>query len=901
MDAAFASKVIDSLKAQFRFKKAGSGKWLQEGQCPDCQRWEVFCAAVDPKVVTCGRPSCGYQESVREVLPDLFEDWSKRAPTTAENPNASAEEYLRSGRGLDLAGLRGHFNQELYREGNAVTATVRFPVGPDAYWERLIDRPGRFGNGKMKARFKPGASIGGHCWAHPEDNFAALAAMDEIWIAEGIFDALSLRQNFKRLERHGRKVKATAVSAMSCNFWPEHFLAGLRDACSGQRRTPELVFAFDVGSAGVEAMREFSRRARREHWEAGAAIVTVDGEGAKRDWNDLLQLQFAQRDESARGPLSSESLEHYRQNGAITLAETPQAKADLLSDRLKLASFDFRFNNRTYWASRSSNNDDEDNGGEKKKIAREIANCAFRVLYQERDDIEDETTYFLQVDFPGKLPTRKARFSHAALADSGGFKKRLMAFAGTWSGNGEQLDRIVKNQPGLHKVVAPIKFTGYSADHKAWVLGDIAVREGRVYAINRDKFFDFGKQAVKLRSDERLLSIRYDADQLAFDWLPDLWAAYGEKGMVALAFFALSLFAQQVRNAPLWHSSFPFLEITGIPGSGKTTLVVFLQKLLGRGSGSGHEGFDPNKVSPAAFGRYLMRIANLPEGLIEGGRDDDKSAGRKRFDYNELLVLYDGRNPRATGQKTSGYEINEQPFLGTLYLMQNERIEAHQAVLERLISMNIDKARHSEANRASADRLKRWPLDEVSGTVVHIARAEAAFLAFFAERFAHHEASMRRRLAAVANDRIIKNHAQLAAAVDALPRLFPGMRPEWVAATLAQVNALAVDRQNSVATDHPVVERFWGIFDYLCAMEAEDAEHPVNLHRGSELIAVNLNRFMESCRARGQVPPTEDELKKHLKGSKSRKFIGQRSVNSRLGKGFHCWVFQRPPSEQPVI
>jgi putative protein kinase ArgK-like GTPase of G3E family len=49
--------------------------------------------------------------------------------------------------------------------------------------------------------------------------------------------------------------------------------------------------------------------------------------------------------------------------------------------------------------------------------------------------------------------------------------------------------------------------------------------------------------------------------------------------MVALAFFVMSLFAVQIR---LREKSIGFLEITGPPGSGKSTLVEFLWKLLGR-------------------------------------------------------------------------------------------------------------------------------------------------------------------------------------------------------------------------------------------------------------------------------------------------------------------------------
>src|SRR5690606_635870 len=109
---------------------------------------ELFTAATDPKVVRCGRENnCGFEISVRDALPDLFEDWSKRFERTEKDPNAAADASLRNARGLDLAGLRGAFSQEYYHDRvlDQGSATVRFPLPGGSWWERIIDRPGRFG------------------------------------------------------------------------------------------------------------------------------------------------------------------------------------------------------------------------------------------------------------------------------------------------------------------------------------------------------------------------------------------------------------------------------------------------------------------------------------------------------------------------------------------------------------------------------------------------------------------------------------------------------------------------------------------------------------------------------------------------------------------------------------
>lgn len=871
-----SDQIIADLKQQFRFKSA-KGAWLQQGQCPQCDKWEAFCAADDPKIVKCGRvEKCGWEDSVRNLLPELFEDWTRRAPPTEVHPTATADAYLSVERGLDISQLEGLYTQETYfdRETKQASATVRFALENNSWWERLIDRPGRF---KRKANFKPGSNWSGWWWAPPAATYQQLALADDIWFAEGIFDAQALRQ-----------AGLDAVSLMSINNYPEHALAELRRAVAdspARKNPPRLVFAFDVGAAGVSATRKFVKRAREEGWNATAAQVRPDGEGTKLDWNDLWLRHSKFHGEPDRAPFSESAIEGYLWNGAVTIAATPREKAKLIIERKALSSFEFRHGNRLFWAKTTY---DED---QKPQLqVNEIANCAFRILYRERDDIADETNYFIQIDFPDGAKTEKARFSNAACAASSEFKKRLLAFAGMWSGTGQQLDNIMRRQMRQLKTVEPIAFTGYSPPHRAWVLGDLAVRDGRVIEVNRENYFDLGKSAVKLRSAERILDIDWQPDALKFDWVPLVWKAWGPRGMVALAFFTMSLFAVQIREK---HKSLGFLEITGQPGSGKTTLVELMWKMLGR---SGYEGFDPNKGTNAGVTRNFLKVSNLPVGLIEGNREEGKGHQR-RFDWQELLTLYNGRSPRVLGMKSSGTETFEPPFWGTIYLMQNERIDAQPAVLERLMSMKIDKAEWNDETRDAAIELESWPMETMSGTIVHVVRKEADYLEFFFRRYVHHESGMRERVRGLHNSRCIKTHSQLAAAVDCLKYLFE-IPDAWLAKTVEFVDHMALDRQDSCGGDHPLVADFWEKVDFLISREGPNAHgegESINQHRHAErFMAVSLSHFEQRCRNAGLQPVNMMELKRLLRGSKSRKFIAQKQVNNPAGHNSHCWVFEQP-------
>lgn len=144
-------------------------------------------------MLICGRPeACDHRVHIKDVYPELFNDWSDQAPATPDNPTATARAYLEFARGFRLELIDGWFTQENYWDNRLKigSATVRFALEKGGYWERLIDRPERFG--KQKARFKQGESYKGVWWCPPTLD---PTEVDELWIVEGIFDAIALMHN----------------------------------------------------------------------------------------------------------------------------------------------------------------------------------------------------------------------------------------------------------------------------------------------------------------------------------------------------------------------------------------------------------------------------------------------------------------------------------------------------------------------------------------------------------------------------------------------------------------------------------------------------------------------------------------------------------------------------------
>ncbi len=868
------------LKLDYAFKVKGT--WLREGKCPDCNKRELYTKEESPWVLRCGRLNqCGAEIHVKEIYRDLFENWSDRFVRTEASPNAAADAYLMHARGFPLTRLHGLYSQELHqdRERNITSATVRFPLPGGSWWERYIDRPERFG--KRKAGFAYGKSMQGQWWSMPD----SAADASELWLTEGIFDTIAL-------ELAGKASRAL----LSCNNYPDHALAELAKACAeAGRDRPTLVWALDDGAAGKSYMRKWHERATAEGWKSRAAYTPDRGQ-LKQDWNELW----------LRNRLDDSALDDARYHGDLLLAPSAMAKALLMYKRTERGSFHFGFGDRLYWfeyhdakyqkakealeakddAATLSDEEKRDRALQESGSVAEMANCYPQALYYQANSQTDESWYYYRVSFPHRGAPIKNTFTAAQLSSASEFKKRLLAIApgAVFTGQSQQLDRVLKDSLYSIKTVDTIDFIGYSRVHGCYVLGDVAIKDGQVFGLNEEDYFELGKKlAVKSLSQSVALTINRLQDEYRADWLDMVWECFGAKGIVALAFWFGSLFAEQIRAT---QKSYPFLEIIGEAGSGKSTLVEFLWKLVGR---SDYEGFDPSKSTMAARARNFAQVSNLPVVLIEGDRETD-TAKQKSFDWNELKTAYNGRSVRATGVKNSGNETREPPFRGSIVIAQNAEVSASDAILQRIVHLAFDKATHTPRTSQLAKSLERMPVEAVSGFVLRAAQREAKVLEVVeAEAGGYAEQLLRSN--EIKSVRIAKNHGQMMALVDAMRETAGLSESQWAAAH-AQLFTMAVERQVAINADHPYVQAFWELFEHL---DSNTQQESLDHSRNGDYVAVSLVEFEARAHKAGLGIPGGDitELKRFLRTSRRRKFHDIKTVNSKVtGGSKKCWIFK---------
>jgi len=876
-------QIVDNLIREFKFKAVG--EHLREGVCPGCGKKTLWTWAAKPGMVQCNRTNnCTWTATSKELFPELFADLNKKYPATPETPNHTADAYLSLIRGFDPEHIKGWYDQGKYwhPHGDKGTASVRFYLD-DALtimWERLIDDvtiTQEDGSKEVRNKSFKG-SFRGLWWQPPGFE---INEKDEIYWCEGILDAIALNlSGFK------------SVAIMSSGTFPSEAIK------PHLGKQVKWVIAVDNDSTGRRCLKKHADKLR-DMKELVAAAMSSEYED-KQDWNDLYKA----------GKLNKEDMVLYRHLGRLELAQNHYEKAlSMWKFNRKKKYFVFVFGNSTY----SFSIDDAE--FEKAKTAiletspekalkaeseafthaskiKEIATFKMDFLYFQKPDNGEDGQYFFRLKFSNGAAEVQLPFGGKTFGGAGDFKKSVMQQtpSALFTGSTKDLDFMYQHWMGrIPKIVKTLDFVGYDSSTGAYVYLDHAVENGQIIKLNKESFFQLKKTGIKTTVDiKQKLNT-----QLVADWLPDYQSAFGTGGMVALSWWFGCLFVEQIRQQ---HRSYPFFEVVGEAGSGKSDMVDFLWKLLGREG----ESFNPNSSTLAGRTRKMAEVSNLP--VVFNETDNEKVAEdrhMKAFNWDEQKDLFDGEFGRVTGVKSQDNSTKKPTFKAGLMIVQNIPVVASEAIMSRITHLQFDRSHHSIEGKHASDRLNMLPVMDVSGFLMHSVTRADSVLAKFNEQFTKHRQTLQAN-PKIKLQRIIENHAKIMAFSDCLTLVLP-----ISAAAIADIHralvVMAETRQESLNEEHPVVQQFWATFDYMNskAQWSENgdvyAENVMNHSSNPDTeIAVNLEHFRARCGEMKQELIDSKDLRRHLPTSRKRQYLRNEAIRSRLeGRTIRCWIFKR--------
>lgn len=911
MNSQVRDELITRLTGDFALKFSSDGQYLRYGKCPSCNKNELFTDSNAPWKILCGRANkCSYQASTRDIYPDIFANWTQKNPPTPSNPNATADAYLQSGRGFDIVKWQGSYTQEVFKDfySDFTCPTVRFNITSEGqtagYWERLIEPATNI----KKARVQTGFKFKGLAWLPPKLNLqhGVWAYVKELWVNEGIFDAMALTENGKH-----------AISNITAGNYPKTTLDQIKARLDELGKPyPKLIFGLDNDKAGQEHTDKLVARAHQDGWEASAAQSSEDSGGP--DWNDLHKL----------GKLTNADFERYRFYGALLIAHTAKDKALLTYNQYGTTSFYMFFNSCTYWVKVDSESFDkakqmdaeseptEDlfNTEEELKEAiqlwhddlihscmtvTQIMNCQPQALYYQSNLVTDESWYFFRIRTP--QGDSKNTFTGSQLSAAGEFKKRLLSVAPgvIYQGNSKQLDIMLGRMISGIKSVETIDFIGYSKDHQTYIFNDIAIRHGQSYPLNADDYFDLpNNKSLKTLAASPNINIGEHPKQ-QINWIADIISGWGTQGVISLVGFMGSLFAQQIRHR---QKSYPFLEIVGEPGTGKSTLLSFFWRLIGRDS---YEGIDPNKTTKAGRLRSLSQTSNMPSVFIESDRDGAGTGRNSQFNWDELKNLYDGGTIGTRGVKSAGNEVYEPPFRGTVVISQNLPVVASKAVLSRICHMFFILEHQTLDSEAAARRIESLQTEDVSHFLVDILKLEEKILETFFKTKIEHELWLKDK--GIKTFRVAHCHAQLLALFDAFKtHLLPGLL-SIEDSIKEEVFSMAKERDRTLDTEHPLNIQFFDILDKLNTppqlMEGNHILRRLHLNHSKkdDLLAISMPEVYRLANEQRYNLPPQNEMQQALKQSREYKFIAANKVvdSKNINRSIRCWVFEQSKT-QPI-
>ncbi len=641
-----------------------TGNNIRKIQCPKCGKCEGYSFEDKPFMIHCPRKNeCGAKTILKALRPDLFTNWSERYPATVANPKATAEAYLKS-RALDPSQFE--FEQATWLEGNQTFTTVAFKCPwTSKRWHRFLDIPKGI-EGKTRWDKGEGDTYKNRAWTTGE-----IDETKDLWIVEGIFEALSVQQ--------GLGIQAAAT--FSASHVPAEFYKELKP-------TQPLVIALNSDAAGIDGTHKNIAKLK----ELGFTNVKVVQTPRNADLNDLLVHG------DFREGNREETLKRLSWRGKLLLAETIEEYRRAYEQEYKGKDGFYHglleFKGASYHCSTKVEGRGEDKVtlSVTEKVVDATIKRAFTRINEERQ-FNAEHRYFLKVNPIGR-PERIIELTAAELVTANQARIAFKSKADVLllDTKPEVMNALITR---LERQKAPnvrlVDRLGYDEKSGCYVFGNFLYdTEGKRHQANSEGFF--AEHGLVCQTNEDLID-RYEPIDLK-QIIRLLRRIYGNQGLMVLAFYVVTLLKHEVLQRK---SAFPYQSLSGEKGSGKTTLIDFLNQAF-------FQLWQGVSASRSSTYKGLSRVLYHRHSLVIPYNESNNNV--IGLDENQLLTGYHGGSLYTRAAQTNDSTVINLPFDAGLVFVQNLEPFSIGAVKERVISLRFKNASEGGVSDDSREAIK---------------------------------------------------------------------------------------------------------------------------------------------------------------------------------------------------
>lgn len=231
----------------------------------------------------------------------------------------------------------------------------------------------------------------------------------------------------------------------------------------------------------------------------------------------------------------------------------------------------------------------------------------------------------------------------------------------------------------------------------------------------------------------------------------DFAAYFGARGVLAMAWWMGAVHAARIRQD---QNSFPFLQIVGTAGSGKTLLLDYLQKL------NGQTPYSHALAHATAAGR-ARTFASAGQRIVicEDHGESDQS-----IDWDELKPLF---NSGSVALRSAEGEREDVTFRGALVITANQPLDCSDAVNSRMVVVDLS-ASDAHTPRVRPEAIGNLNAGEASAFGIRVAQADDWISSAIKVFLPSYQGQLMHKYGPSLNARTALNCAQMLALLDLL-------------------------------------------------------------------------------------------------------------------------------------